>query len=57
MPPAMARQYLGRSAEPLTETVAMLRKTGANGALYSPSGSPMSNLESQNAISHAAGKQ
>jgi len=31
--PAMAKQYLGRSLDPLTATIAMLRKTGAKGAL------------------------
>ena len=32
-PPAIARQFLGRSLEPCTATRAMFRKTGANGAL------------------------
>ena len=35
LPPAMARQYLGRSLEPLTATKAIFLKTGANGALQS----------------------
>ena len=36
LPPAKARQYLGKSLDPWIATTAMLRNTGAKGALKDP---------------------